>query len=418
MTEQLAPLHPYLTSLALGLLIGLERQRSRAAQAGLRTFPLVALFGTVSAMLQSGHDVDWLLPAALVLVGVTMIVAYRDDGDTANTGTTTTMALMLCFLLGAMSWHGHYQVATGLALVTTALLHFKEELHGFAERLSRDDVVAVLRFIVISVLLLPLLPDRGFGPYEALNPYRLWWMVVLISGLSLGGYLLLKLVGPGKGVPLLGVFGGLASSTATTLSFARQVKADAGQAAAARSVILIANVMVLPRLAVLCAVVAAAVLPTLLPALAGGVVAGGAVVLIALRARAKSPDGSIEVGNPGALRAALGFGLLYALVLVVVAFLQDRLGQSGVFAAAAVAGLTDVDAISLTALDLFGRQQIDAGTAANVVLVAIVANLVFKGAAVAVIAGRALARPVWLGFAAIAVGLAVGRVLGAVVAGH
>jgi uncharacterized membrane protein (DUF4010 family) len=377
----------------------------------------VALLGTVSAMLQDVHGADWLLPAGVVLVGVTMIAAYAQDREQVNTGTTTTIAVMLCFLLGAMSWHGHYQLAAALALATTALLQFKEELHGFAERLSRHDVVAILRFIVLSVLLLPLLPDRGFGPYQALNPYKIWWMVVLISGLSLGGYLLLKLVGPGRGVPLLGVFGGLASSTATTLSFARQVQTDANQTPAARTVILMANLMVLPRLAVLSTVVAAPILPALMPALAGGLLAGGLVVLMALHDRARNTDGAIEVGNPGELRAALSFGLLYALVLVIVAFLMARLGEGGVYAAAAVAGLTDVDAISLSAFDLFGRQQIDAGTAANVVLVAVVANLVFKGAAVSAIAGGPLARPVWIGFGAMAAGLAIGRAVGTALTG-
>lgn len=417
MNEVWATLQPFLTSLALGLLIGLERQRRLAEQAGLRTFPLAALLGTVAAMLQDRHGVEWLMPAGLVLAGLVMIAAYRDDGDSENTGTTTTIALMLSFLLGAMAWHGHFQLAALLALATTALLHFKEELHGFAARLSRDDVVAVLRFIVLSVLLLPLLPDRGYGPYGALNPYEIWWMVVLISGLSLGGYLLLKLVGPGRGVPLLGVLGGLASSTATTLSFARQVQTDAGQAPAARMVILIANVMVLPRLVVLCTVVATPVLPDLVPAMLGGALAGGLWVLLALRERTRSADGEIELSNPGELRAALGFGMVYALVLVVVAVVQARIGDSGVYVAAAVAGLTDVDAISLSAFELFGRQQIGAGTAANVVLVAVVANLAFKGAVVSAIAGRALARPVWAGFASIVAGLALGRVIGAVAGG-
>lgn len=417
MSEALTSLHPFLTSLAVGLLIGLERQRRTAEQAGLRTFPLAALLGTVGAMLQDRHDVEWLVPVGLALTGLVMIAAYRDDGDSSNTGTTTTIALMLCFLLGVLSWHEHYQLAAVLALATTALLHFKEELHGFVARLSRDDVMAVLRFIVLSVLLLPLLPDRGFGPYGALNPYKIWWMVVLISGLSLGGYLLLKLVGPGRGVPLLGVFGGLASSTATTLSFARQAQTDAGQLPAARTVILIANVMVLLRLVVLCAVVATPVLQAVLPTMVGGALAGGVWVLLALRQRTRSADGAIELSNPGELRAALGFGMVYALVLLVVAVVQARLGDSGVYAAAAVAGLTDVDAISLSALDLFRRDQIGVGTAANVLLIAVVANLVLKGVMVSAIAGRALARPVWVGFASMAAGLALGRAVGAAVAG-
>ena len=404
---------PFLTSLAIGLLIGLERQRRPGAQAGLRTRPLVGLLGCMCAMLQARHGAGWMLPTGLLATALMMVVAHWEDGDQKDAGTTTTVAVMLCFGLGALSWHGHFQLAVGTALAVTALLHFKDELHGFAARLSRDDVVAVLRFIVLSVLLLPLLPNRGYGPYEALNPYALWWMVVLISGLSLGGYLLLKLVGPGKGVPLIGVFGGLASSTATTLSFTRQVQVDARQAPMAQTVILIANLMVLIRLAVLAAVIAPAVLPALLPGLGGALLTGGAVVLLGLRRRTDGSNPDIEVGNPGELRAALGFALLYGLMLVIVAAVQDRAGDTGVYIAAMLAGLTDVDAISLSALDLLKTDRMAAGAVANAVLIAVLANLVFKGAMVHFIAGAALTRPVFRGFAAMAIGLAAGRAVGA-----
>lgn len=412
--NELSAAQPFLISLGVGLLIGLERQRSPAAHAGLRTFPLVALLGTLCAMLDAHGAEHWLLPSGLLLVGAMMISSYRDDGEQSDPGTTTTVAAMVCYALGALCWHGQFQIAVALALATTALLHFREELHGFAVRLSRDDLVAVLRFIVLSVLLLPLLPDRGYGPYEALNPYKLWWMVVLISGLSLGGYLLLRLIGAGRGVPLLGVLGGLASSTATTLSFARQARSDEQALPAARSVILIANLVVLVRLLVLGAVVAPAILPGLWPAMLGGMVAGGAVVLLMRRQSSSRPDAAIELSNPGELSAAFGFAGLYALVLLVVAFLDDRAGSAGIYAAAAISGLTDVDAISLSALGMLKDGRMDLAVAVNTVLIAFFANLLFKAGTVAVVAGRALARPVFAGFVAIAIGVLAGRALGRV----
>lgn len=410
--NELAAAQPFLISLGVGLLIGLERQRRPDAHAGLRTFPLVALLGTLCAMLDARGEAHWLLPSGLLLVGAMMIASYQDDGEHSDPGTTTTVAVMLCYLLGALCWHGQYQIAVALALATTALLHFREELHGFAVRLSREDVVAVLRFIVLSVLLLPLLPDRGYGPYAALNPYKLWWMVVLISGLSLGGYLLLRLVGAGRGVPLLGVLGGLASSTATTLSFARQARQDDAALPAARSVILIANVVVLLRLLLLGAAVAPAILPGLWPAMLGGVLAGGAVVLAALRRTGHAAHAVIELKNPGELGAAFGFALLYALVLLGVAYLHDRAGSAGVYGAAAVSGLTDVDAISLSALGMLQDGRMLRDVAVNTILIAFLANLLFKAGTVAAVAGRSLARPVCAGFAVIALGVLAGRVLG------
>lgn len=407
--NELVVAQPFLTSLGIGLLIGLERQRSEFAHAGLRTMPLIAVFGTVCAMLDARVGAHWLLPSGLLLAGAMMISAYRDDGEARDPGTTTTVTVMLCYALGALSWHGQYQLAVALALATTALLHFKDELHGFAARLAREDVVAVLRFIVLSVLLLPLLPDRGYGPYAALNPYKLWWMVVLISGLSLGGYLLLRLIGPGRGVPLLGVLGGLASSTATTLSFARHAKRDAQAVPAARTVILIANLMVLLRLSVLAAVVAPSALSQLLPAMVGGMLAGGAWVLVGLRRQASSAETAIEIGNPGEFRAAFGFALLYGAVLLVVAFLQDYAGDAGVYVAAAVSGLTDVDAISLSALGMIGTGGLSVAAAVNALLIAFFANLLFKAGTVAAVAGGALVRPVLTGFVVMSAGVLLGR---------
>ena len=335
-------------SLGIGLLMGLVRERTPGTLAGFRTYALVALLGSIAALLGERTGTIWMLPAGMLSLATMMIVAHLREQGAQDPGTTSTVAVLLCFCLGAMCWLGPLMPAVALGLLATALLHFKPELQGFATQLSGSDVRSILRFAVVSLLVLPLLPDRGYGPYGALNPYEIWLMVVLISGLSLGGYLLLQLIGQRHGVLLIGVLGGLVSSTATTLSFARQVRADPVQAHAVQAVILVANLVVLWRLAALAAVISPAVLGALLPVLASGFVAGALMAGLSLRRRKKTGTvGSLQIGNPGEMRAALGFALLYAAVLVVVAWLEQHSGVSGIYVAAAISGLTDVDAISL-----------------------------------------------------------------------
>ena len=222
----------FLTSLGIGLLIGLERERSPAAKAGLRTFALVAMFGTLAAFVSDRAASPWLLGAGLLAVGAMIIAAYLqhkpDDGDP---GTTTVAALLTCYGLGALVWFGFSTIAVMVAIVTTILLYFKAELHGITRSLTRRDLVSMLQFAVLSFIVLPILPDRNFGPYGALNPYQVWLMVVLISGVSLAGYLALRAIGERHGAPLLGLFGGLVSSTATTLVYARNGRDNPAPAA-------------------------------------------------------------------------------------------------------------------------------------------------------------------------------------------
>lgn len=411
MIENAELLTRFSASLGIGLLMGLVRERSPGTLAGLRTYALVALLGTVASLLSERAGVVWILPAGLLVLGLMMIAAHHADEDAQDAGTTSTVAVLLCFCLGAMIWFGPLMPAVALGLTATALLHFKPELHGLATRLTLSDVRSILRFAVVSLLILPLLPDQGYGPYGALNPYRIWLMVVLISGLSLGGYLLLQLLGTRHGVQLMGVLGGLVSSTATTLSFARQVRADPGQTGSAQTVVLLANIVVLLRLAALATVVSPTALPWLIPVLAGGFAAGSVAAVWTLRRSRSSGQPELRIGNPGEMRAALSFALLYAVVLVGVAWLQDHAGLGGVYLAAALSGLTDVDAISLSAMEMFGSGRIDGGALALVVLIAYLANLLFKLGLIASIAGSALALRVLAGFATVALGMIAGWIL-------
>jgi uncharacterized membrane protein (DUF4010 family) len=402
----------FLTSLAIGLLIGLERERNPSAKAGLRTFALVALFGTLSALLSAKLDSPWLLIAGLLAVAAMIIAAYHNKpAEEGDPGTTTVIALLLCYGLGVMVWYGMSKLAVMLAIAVTALLYFKPELRGMSQRLTRSDLVAVLQFSVLTFIVLPILPDQNFGPYNAFNPHQAWLMVVLISGISLAGYAALHIVGTRYGAPLLGFFGGLVSSTATTLLYARNSRNNPAMAPIAGSVIVIASMVVLLRLLVLSSVVAYGAVPGLMPVLASGFLFGLAVALYSWRTRIKATKLNIpETPNPAELRTALSFGLLYVVVLLGAAWMQDFAGSRGLYAVAVVSGLTDVDAITLSSLRLFNLGQLSEHQAITSIALAFISNLAFKLGMVIFIGGKNLAKYVATGFGAIALGVLIGLV--------
>jgi len=400
----------FLTSLAIGLLIGLERERNPSARAGLRTFALVALFGTLIALLAAKLDSPWLLVAGLLAVAGMIITAYiRNTREENDPGTTTVIALLICYGLGVMVWYGLAELAVMLAIGTTALLYFKPELRGISQKLTRRDLVAVLQFSVLTFIVLPILPDQDFGPYGAFNPHHAWLMVVLISGISLAGYIALHLAGTRYGAPLLGFFGGLASSTATTLIYAKHGKSNPIMLNLAALVIVIASMVVLLRLLVVSAVVAYGALPGLLPVLAGGLLFGLMVALYNWRKMSKATELYVpETSNPAELHTAVGFGLLYVIVLLGAAWMADIAGNQGLYALALVSGLTDVDAITLSSLRLFNLGQLNEQQTITTITLAFIANLVFKFGMVVFIGGWSLARHVAAGFAAMVCGVLLG----------
>jgi uncharacterized membrane protein (DUF4010 family) len=404
--EALAALHAFLISLALGLMMGLERERRGGTNAGLRTFGLVAVAGTATALVAQLAASPWLLPVAVAgLVAIMVAADYHAGDQNPGPDTTTTVALVLCFLYGAMLWHGQSQIAVALALATTALLYFKTELHEITHKLTRQDIVSVLQFVLITFVVLPVLPDEGYGPYDKLNPQKIWLMVVLTSGLSLAGYATLRLAPQSIGVPLLGVLGGLVSSTATTLVFARQVADDARQRDGAVVIITIANLVVLARIAVLAAVLAPAALPLLAPILGAGLLAGAAPPLRGWFAMRSSKAAAPELDNPVNLRHALLFGAVFAVVLVVSAAFHDKAGSAGVYAVAAISGLADMDAIAISTFNLLTGGELAAAEAAIAIVIALASNMVFKALLVLTLAGRAAAGRVALSFLAQLAGL-------------
>ena len=378
----------------LGLLVGLQKERAASPLAGLRTFALVCLSGAVAALV-GAETTPWvvvggLLAIASLMVAGNMVIMQGESGQ--DPGQTTEAAVILMYLVGALVIVGSREVAIVLGGSIAMLLHLREELHTWVDRLSDRDVRAVMQFVVISLVILPVLPDQAYGPYSVINPRQVWWMVVLIVGLNLAGYAAFRLFGARAGTALAGVLGGIISSTATTISYARQTKTDEGRDMAAVLIVWIASGVVFGRVLLEIGAVA----PSFLPVAAGPLLVMLSVflVLAAFRWRSGSNPGEspLEPGNPSELKPAIFFGLLYAVVLLVVAAAEDLTGDVGLYAAAVLSGLTDVDAITLSTSRLVATDRLDAAVGWRLVLVGSLSNLVFKMAMAATLGSRGFAR--------------------------
>lgn len=377
-------------SLAIGLLMGLERGWSAdtARVAGLRTFALIGLMGGVCGALSLELGALTLTAAFLTLAIVLGAASLKRGG---GRGMTTEVAALLAFALGALAARGAHREAAAAAVVSTALLGFKPVLHSWVERIGRSELEASLKFLLISVAVLPNLPDRGFGPWGALNPYHIWWMVVLIAGISFAGYLAVKALGTKGGLLATGVLGGLVSSTAMTLAMARADKRAPQSWLLHAGVIVVASTVMFPRILVEVAAVNPALLRLVAPAFAAMAAVGflGAGLMMW---RAK-PDGRGEAPsfkNPLELGTALFFGALLAVVTLASVALKQKFGASGVYATALTAGLMDVDAITLSLSRLAKDGAIEAGTAANGILAAAAANQASKAVLAAAVSSLRL----------------------------
>jgi len=411
--ELAAPLEAFSTALGIGLLVGMERERRPDSAAGLRTFALVAMLGCLFALLGEKTGGPWILAVGLLVISVAMVASnFSAQQEEQYRGFTSEAAIIVTYGLGAAVWFGYSTLAVMLAITTTVLLYFKAELRQFSERMTSKDINSILQFAVLSLVILPILPSQDYGPYNAFNPRQIWWMVVLISGLALSGYLALRIIGARHGAALLGIFGGLASSTATTLMFSRHARHHRDLVHMAAIVILIANVMVMIRLGFVSSVVAPELVAPIAIVFACGIVPGVLMALYdwkALIAAGQLP--MPEVKNPTELKTAISFGLLYAVVLLASAWLQDIAGNKGLYIIALASGVTDADASVLSTLRLFNLEKIARGEAVIAVTLALMANLIFKIGLVLSIGGSRLARHALPGLIAIGGGMAGGLLL-------
>jgi uncharacterized membrane protein (DUF4010 family) len=400
-------------ALGLGLLIGLQRERTDARLAGFRTFPLVALLGALCALLGQEFG-EWIVAGGLA--GLALIILGGDfpllRAGEERPGVTTEVTMLLMFALGAYVMVGAPAVAIATCGAVAVLLHLKPQLHSLAEKIGDRDFTAVMQFTLISLVILPVLPNQAYGPFAVLNPFKIWLMVVLIVGLSLAGYVAYKLIGVRAGAWASGIFGGLISSTATTISVARRNRLAHETPEVAAFVILMASAVSLLRVGILIGVTAPAFLRAALFPIGTMTLVQTAIAWSSLR-RSSGPSSPSEQSNPADLKPAILFGLLYALVLLAVAAANQHFGRDGLYVVAMISGLTDMDAITLSITQLVTSAGIAPGTGWRLIVVAAMANLVFKAATVAALGDKALLRRVGSGFgAAAALGAALLLFLG------
>ncbi|MBL8915591.1 MAG: MgtC/SapB family protein, partial [Archangium sp.] len=341
---------PY-TSLGLallsGLLIGLEREHSRPVGdpkrpffGGIRTYPLIALTGAAASLL--AHTLG---PWPLVVGGLTLIVllaiSYWRDANEGHTGVTSELSAMLTYFLGALALAGdsigpfsrRVFVVASIAVVSTILLSAKTELRQLSTKISRDDVIAALKFLLVAVVVLPVLPNEAFGPWGVLNPFRIGVLVTVIAGVGLVGYVAIRLLGSGRGMLLTGAVGGIVSSTAVTLAAAGRAKQTPALAkVAALSVLVASSVMFIRLLAVLAAVEPNLFREVLMPiSVMGGVMLIGTLILYVRGGAAKNDAGEVKIDNPFELTSALKFGALFVGVMLVSRWAQTTFGNSGAY---------------------------------------------------------------------------------------
>jgi uncharacterized membrane protein (DUF4010 family) len=412
----------FATAVLLGALVGIEREKRKAEEqesggiAGLRTFTLLALFGAAAGWLARETASPWVLASALLIVGAFVVAGYlaAARANPESTGLTTEVAAVVVFVLGAMVMLGYAELAIGLAVVTAAVLAYKQPLHGFVDKLGWDDVYAGLRLLIATFIALPLLPNEPIDPWGALNPYRLWLLVILISSLSLVGYILTRVLGPARGTALTGLTGGLVSSTAVTLSFAKDARDNPKNTPALACGILLAWAVMFLRVIVLVAAVNRGLIPqVLVPFLVMGAVVGGFAAMLHYRDGAKdgkAAKGGVNVQNPFSLTQAAKFAAFFAVVLLAVKIVQEHFPPSGLYAVAALAGLTDVDAITLS-MSEFAKSG-GMRVAVIAIVIAALTNTLVKCSMAFVIAGAALGKPLLIATAAtLAAGLATAFLL-------
>lgn len=386
-----------LVALLLGAIVGTQRgwvarnnvEGSRVA--GIRTFSLVGLYGGLSAILAAHYSpllLGFALLALVVLASIAFVLKQRKSQDISITGV---VSLLVTFVLGSLAVSGEPVLAAAAAVITAVVLDNKKELHEALQKLQEYELDAALRLMLISIVMLPLLPNQSYGPWQALNPYEIWWMVVLMASISFLGYFAIKIGGAKRGVLFTSVFAGFSSSTALTLQFSNLSRDQPTISPLLASGILLCCGTMFPRLLIVASLINTELTPILWPVIV--------VMMIGLYIPAWfiwrstdvdfNEDQSANHKNPLALQSALWFGVILAIIMLLAHALSDWFGQAGTLALSAVSGITDVDAITL-ALGRQSTHSLDAYTAAMGIIIAASVNTLVKMGMVISIGDRGL----------------------------
>jgi uncharacterized membrane protein (DUF4010 family) len=378
-------------ALCLGLLVGLQRQRVNHPLGGVRTFPMICVFGALCALAGNAFG-TWLVPAGLLATVAALIAGNARVALDAGPGLTTIFAALLLYGCGAWLVVGDPILSVVVAGGLTLILHAKESMHRLVASLGEADVTAIMTFVLITLVILPILPNRAFGPYQVFNPREAWLLVVLIVSIGLGGYVAYKMLGARVGTLLGAILGGLISSTATTVSFARRTAAGQGAGLAAMAIMLASAISALRVIGII-AVVAPQQVGAFWPPLAALAALMLVMAAVLWSCTREAHVGQTEHKNPAQLGTALVFAGLYGVVLIAVAWARDTLGPNAIYGVAAASGATDMDAIALSTARLVERAQLDPGVGWRAVVIGLMANAAFKAGSAAVLGSRQLA---WL----------------------
>jgi uncharacterized membrane protein (DUF4010 family) len=393
-------------ALAIGLLMGLERgweyrQLPEGGRiAGIRTFGLIGLLGAIAVQLGSPHY-DVFLAAGILSVAILMGISYwRETMTSTDVSITTPIAALVAFSLGAMAGLGHLTIASSAAVVVTTILGFRIELHTIVAHIEHEELTATMRLLLITLVVLPILPNRTIDPWNSLNPYQIWWMVVLIAGLSYVGYFANKFLGERRGLIVTGLFGGMTSSTAVTLTLSPIARAGNEECQVVAASILAASAIMFPRLLIIAGALTPDLAVKVAPAFATAtLVTLAAAGWFAWRSSATELDAKqhdLQTRNPLDLWFALKFGLLLTAMMLASRAVESWLGNNGLFGFAAISGLADAAPITLSVSSMVAQNQVKMGVASIALLIAAGVNTLVKPALMTFIAGLPAAMRVWI----------------------
>lgn len=391
----------FLFSLTIGLLIGLEREHRTKQEtfAGIRTFPLISVLGTLSALVyeQYWQGILWVVSVGIVaLVLINFFLEYQKD-----IGATTEIAILISYLLGILVYYEHYYISAVLAVLTTFLLALKRTLEGFAKKLSQDDILAILKFAIVTIVIYPLLPDKYIGPFNAFNPKHIWEVVVIVSSLDLVSYLILRWKGT-KTLWLTGVIGGLISSTAVSYELAKLSKRYPSVIYSALFGIILAWLIMNFRVIFLATVVnPSIVLDVSIPMVAisiGYVVYIGFIFFKYRENILEMSSQEINFTNPYEISSAIQFAAIYAVVIFMVKVLNTYYGSSGVYIASLISGIIDVDAITLSLSSMAKNGGLETVVAVKGIVIAALSNAFFKSFYVQIFGDKFVSKYIWILF--------------------
>jgi uncharacterized membrane protein (DUF4010 family) len=377
-----------LITIFIGALIGLEREHSKPEEektfAGIRTYPLISILGFSAALISSITTI-WVYISVFVGYASLVTASYIFSAREKKHGGTSEITLLIIFLLGSLVYWNFLILAAVIGVIVTLFLTLKIQLHKFVEKVGAEDIYATVKLAIITIIILPLLPDQTYGPLNVLNPRLIWYMIIFISGISFVGYILMKVFGKNKGIALTGLMGGLVSSTAVSVSLSRESKKNKELSVNLAMGIILASTIMFPRIFFVTLILNSQLAVDLWIPLLIFTITGLLVSFLMAKKVPGQNQGSINLKNPFELKSALIFGLIFGVVIFLSKAAEVYIGTGGIYAASVLAGITSVDAIVLS-LAKFSMEGLSRDVAAAAIIIAAITNTVVK-AVITIVSG-------------------------------